>query len=358
MMIAATAEPPLSLLLEPIANDHPCGQSLRYSEIYDQIREARREEDDNLPQGVWKIETKKADWGQVVFLCQEALLHRTKDLQIAAWLTEAWLHLDGIGGLAQGLELIVELTKNFWQDIHPQISKAGYELRLVPYEWINTRISEECQYVHISVPSAKSTFPHRLLDFNEAQRLELIAQKNPSQEFGQPPELSRHKVSLGIEQTPTAFYQHMDECCLMCLKLIEILEEELRFHLEGEAPTFYRLREKVEAVQRFANHILNGRGEKKEKKKSGIMDVFFSRPSKKPLSNPIESREQAYGILGEVATYLERIEPHSPTPYLIRRAIVWGGMNLPQVFADTLTNGKDLSLLLDILNIEKNQQGE
>jgi hypothetical protein len=116
------------------------------------------------------------------------------------------------------------------------------------------------------------------------------------------------------------------------------------------------LREKVEGVQRFANHILNDRGEKKEKKKSGVKDVFLSRPSKKSFSGPIESREQAYGVLGEVAAYLERIEPHSPTPYLIRRAIAWGGMNLPQVFADTLTNGKDLSLLLDILNIEKNPE--
>lgn len=355
-MTSSASESHLSLFLKPISKEDPCGESLRYSELYDQIREARREEDDHLPQGVWKAEIKKADWDQVASLCQEILHHRTKDLQIAAWLTEAWLHLEGISGLMRGLELILGLTRNFWNNIHPQINKAGYELRIVPYEWINTRLSEECQYIFISGPSDRNAPPNRLLDFNEAQRLDLLTQKNSSQGVSQlagSPQGSHHKVSLSIDKTPTAFYQYMDDCCALSLTLIAELEEELRFHLEGEAPTFYRLREKVEGLQRFANHVLHNRGKKKEKKKSNLVKAPGLRPPKESLSRSIESREQAYSILGEVASYLERIEPHSPTPYLIRRAIAWGGMSLPQVFADTLMNGKDLSLLFDILNIEK-----
>lgn len=354
------SEPNLSLLLEPISSVDPCGESLRYSELYDQIREARREDDDKLPQGIWKTEIKKADWDQVDRLCQEALKTRSKDLQIAAWLTEAWLHLEGISGLARGLELILGLSRTFWDAIHPQMNNVGYELRLGPYEWMNMRLSEECQHVLISMPSDRSVLPSRLLDFNEVQRLELLTQKSPSQgtlQSVESPQISRNKISLSIEKTPTAFYQYMNESSSFSLKLIADLEEELRFQLEGEAPTFYRLREKIEGIQRFVGHILDNRGEKKKVKKLVTTEVPCARPSKKPSSGAIESREQAYSILGEVAAYLERIEPHSPTPYLIRRAIAWGGMSLPQVFADTLTNGKDLSLLLDVLNIEKHQQG-
>lgn len=353
------SEPNLALLLEPISTNDPCGESLRYSEIYDQIREARREDDDNLPQGIWKTEIKKADWDQVDRLCQEALKHRTKDLHIAAWLTEAWLHLEGIGGLARGLELILGLTQNFWKTIHPQMNNAAYELRLVPYEWMNTRLSEDCQYVFISVPSDRTSLPSRLIDFNEAQRFEFLGKKNPSQETqpsSESPKVSLKKISLSIEQTPTAFYRYVEESCTRSLKLMIELEEALRLALGGEAPTFYRLREKVGAVQRFVNHILDNRAAKKGKKKLEVVDAPLSRPIKKSFSGPIESREQAYGILGEVAAYLESIEPHSPTPYLIRRAISWGGMSLSQVFADTLTNGKDLSLLLDVLDVEKNQK--
>lgn len=361
MILSPVSKSNFSFLLNPISKDNPCGESLRYSEIYDQIREARREDNDNLPQGVWKTEIKKADWDQVDRLCQEALENRTKDLQIAAWLTEAYLHLEGMGGLVRGLELILELTRNFWETIHPQIEASGIELRLIPYEWMNRHLSEKCQYSLISMPADRAHLPKRLIDFNEAQRLEMVSKKTTSHDDPQSSESSPeslNKISLSIEQTPTAFYEYMNENCALSLKRIVELEIELRSHLQEEAPTFYRLKEKIEALQRFAGHILKTRGKKKEKKKTGILGIPFSLSSKKTYASSIESREQAYNILGDVAAYLEGIEPHSPTPYLIRRAISWGSMSLPQVFADTITNGNDLSLLLDVLNVEKNQSGK
>ena len=36
------------------------------------------------------------------------------------------------------------------------------------------------------------------------------------------------------------------------------------------------------------------------------------------------TREQAYATLEAVADFLARTEPHSPTPYLIRRPVNWG----------------------------------
>lgn len=358
MSAHGSLEPNLSLLLEPIPGKNPCGEALRYTEVYDHIKEARREEDEKLPQGIWRFEIKKADWEQVERLCQEALKNRSKDLQIAAWLTEAWLHLEGIGGLARGLELILGLTRNFWDEIHPQMDEGGYELRIIPYEWINTRLSEDSQCILISSSSDRTALSYRLIDFSDANRLELSAKRNPSQGSAQPSETkqpSLAKISLSIDQTPTAFYRYMDESCALALKLMVELEEELRLHLTAEAPTFYRLREKVEAAQRFAAHVLDERGEKKgtPKTEPETPPQERSLSHKKAFAGSIENREQAYTILREVATYLQRIEPHSPTPYLIHRAISWGDMSLSQVLADTLSKGQDLSLFLDILNVKK-----
>ncbi|MBY0501317.1 MAG: type VI secretion system protein TssA [Alphaproteobacteria bacterium] len=349
-------EPKISLFLDPIPGKNPCGESLRYTNVYDLIREARREDDDKLPQGVWKSEIKKADWDQVDRLCQDALKTRSKDIQLASWLAEAWLHLEGMGGLARGLELIIELTRKYWDNLYPQMDKAGCELRIVPYEWINTRISEEVQCVLISMPPDRSALSYRLLDFNEASRRELSTKKGPSQGGNQQQEARRPslaKINLSIDQTPTVFYRYMDESCVLSLTRMNELEDELRDHMGGDAPGFYRLREKVEAVQRFARHILHERGEKKDAKKAMINTETQVSPKKRSTLGPIETREQAYAILGEVATYLQQIEPHSPTPYLIRRAIAWGGMSLSEVVEDSFNNGRDLSLLLDILNVKK-----
>ena len=42
----------LELILQPISDELPSGESLRYSGLYDEISEARRA-DDNLNQGDW-----------------------------------------------------------------------------------------------------------------------------------------------------------------------------------------------------------------------------------------------------------------------------------------------------------------
>ena len=79
-------------LLQPIAGENPAGESLRYEGTYDRIAEARREDDPKLSQGIYKSAHKRADWVTVSGVCIEALTTRTKDLQIAGWLLEAWLH--------------------------------------------------------------------------------------------------------------------------------------------------------------------------------------------------------------------------------------------------------------------------
>jgi type VI secretion system protein ImpA len=187
--------------------------------------------------------------------------------------------------------------------------------------------------------------------------LDSSAKKNPTgsahQTEGKHPPLN--KISSSIHQTPTAYYRHLDKSCSHALKLMTDLEEELRLHLGEEAPTFYRLKEKVEGVQRFADQILDTRGDKKGGKNPLLTDLSPPRSLKKSFTGPIENREQAYAILGEVASYLERIEPHSPTPYLIHRYFV-GEMNLSQVVSTVINEDGNISLLLDILKVKKEQQ--
>ena len=104
--------PTLAELLEPIAGESPAGVNLRYDPVYDQVKQARIEEAD-VPQGEWRIERKTADFALVLKLAGDALARRSKDLQLAAWFTEAKLRREGIGGLTEGLELMRELIERF-----------------------------------------------------------------------------------------------------------------------------------------------------------------------------------------------------------------------------------------------------
>jgi predicted component of type VI protein secretion system len=70
-------------------------------------------------------------------------------------------------------------------------------------------------------------------------------------------------------------------------------------------------------------------------------------------SGPILSRDDAYRRLAEAADYLARTEPHSPTPYLVRRAIAWGGMRLEDLLPELVRNSNELGEICRLLQIEK-----
>src|SRR5690349_5826974 len=100
----APPDPLTDGLLRSIEGPNPSGVNLRYDPIYDKIKEARREED-QPPPGLTDRDRKLADNPQVIKITTGLLTHRSKDLHLAAWLTEALLKQNGFRGLKQGLSI-------------------------------------------------------------------------------------------------------------------------------------------------------------------------------------------------------------------------------------------------------------
>ena len=67
----------------------------------------------------------------------------------------------------------------------------------------------------------------------------------------------------------------------------------------------------------------------------------------------VQSREEAYQALEALADYLGQIEPHSPTPYLIRRAVSWGRMPLPELMQEILREEGDLNRMTTLLGLNR-----
>jgi type VI secretion system ImpA family protein len=134
-----TAMPLRDGLLNPIPGDNPSGKTLRYDPVYDKIREARREED-VLPQGDWSREVKKSDYPLVIKLATEALSTKSKDLQLAAWLTEAIMSRDHVAGLQDGLDLLRGFMETFWDTLYPEIDDGDLEFRAAPLAWVGSKL--------------------------------------------------------------------------------------------------------------------------------------------------------------------------------------------------------------------------
>lgn len=140
-------------LLDPISADHPVGIDLRFSPEWDRIKEARRA-DDSLDSGKWaKKERKVADWSLVQQLAKTMLRERSKDLQLAMWLTEANIKLLGFRGLSDGLQLVREFMVQYWdKGLYPPM-EDGPEDRAGPLQWLNDKLVDSITAIPITVRS-------------------------------------------------------------------------------------------------------------------------------------------------------------------------------------------------------------
>ena len=133
----------LATLLAPISKDAPAGADLRkdYSpnSLYYRLRDARAEAraaeravDAGTTEGA-----PSPQWRPVRDLAIEALSTQSKDLEIAAWLTEALLRGDGLVGLTAGFQLMAGLAENFWDSFFPESEEDGLAGRLAPVAGLN-----------------------------------------------------------------------------------------------------------------------------------------------------------------------------------------------------------------------------
>ena len=74
----------LADMLQPISADQPSGLSLRDSDVYQRIQQARLEDDNSTPRGVWAFDMRRADWNTVYELASSAIRDRSKDIQLAS----------------------------------------------------------------------------------------------------------------------------------------------------------------------------------------------------------------------------------------------------------------------------------
>jgi type VI secretion system protein ImpA len=69
------------------------------------------------------------------------------------------------------------------------------------------------------------------------------------------------------------------------------------------------------------------------------------------------SRAEAYRRLAEAADLLERLEPHSPIPYLVRRAVELGALPFPQLMKALIRDDNVLSGMNRELGIKDESSG-
>jgi type VI secretion system protein ImpA len=64
-------------------------------------------------------------------------------------------------------------------------------------------------------------------------------------------------------------------------------------------------------------------------------------------------RAKLYTSLSRMADQLAQLEPHSPVPYLIRRAVAWGALDTAQLYSEVFVRCGGQINIFELLGLEE-----
>jgi type VI secretion system protein ImpA len=350
----------ISQLLEPISEQAPCGQDLRYEPEFDRLRELRREDDTSLPTGVWQSSIKRAQWPELEKLTTSLLLERSKDLMLSAWLGEAWLHQDGLEGLPGSLALVAGLCERYPEHLHPQAEDGDQSWRVIPLEWLARRYAEVLLTRVPLFEPRSNEFDSLCLDAWRRLQLQQV-QASDSKTAKTSAENARNeqkKLTEQIRATPLSFWLRSQGTLLLSQQHLQRLEVWSDAYLGNQAPGFKALQDVIEALLTLVQEFIAMHPRKPTPAPVEIPTVAALSPADVPpviaapqvFSEPA-NREEAYRQLLLIAEYLARTEPHSPVPYLIKRGVEWGNKPLSELLGELISADAESRRLWTLLGV-------
>jgi type VI secretion system ImpA family protein len=347
----------LERVLTPISSREACGPFVRNGFPYDAIREARRQ-DDGFDQGAWTTTRKKPDWAEVTRLSLEALYEQTKDLRIAASLLESLSHQHGLAGVAEGMSVLVCLCDAFWDSIHPGGPEGDdAEARVAVFEWINERLPIELRLLPLTMPAGAEHRAQTFDDYERALRLQNGQRQDPRQSRGKP-KAESSDFQATVTATPVHHFRDLESHAAAAVEQCDALTAILDRTLGTQAPSLMGLRDMQVRLQAWLRNAIGARPVEAIEPAGDPSLTSGDVPAEAfelPFDSVIRSRWEAYRMLSDAAEFLSRTEPHSPVPYLVRRAILWGSMNLEELLGEVIRNDAERKEVFRLLQIEESR---
>jgi type VI secretion system protein ImpA len=363
----------IDALLAPLDGGDGAGTDLRqdyaptaiYQKLRDARADARAEERDRDGRG----ETESAvanGWRDVRRLATTALETKTKDFEIAAWLTEALVRFDGLAGLGAGARLLTGLLAQHWDAGHPQPDEDGLEGRAAPLGGL-------------AGGDADGTVMQAL------RRTPLF--QRPS---GEPLGLYQYEASLetaGIADEQRREQRHAQgvipfdtiasEAPFGRAALRGVIaratsaradwtafETGLEARFGADAPPTRRVGALLDRVIEVATKLGGAPEEQATPGQDGPVAEGVSAPGAgaSPITGAttlgiavpagsLANREQALAALEQIASFFRKTEPHSFLAYTLTDAVRRGRMPLPELLAEVLADETARTAMLTALGI-------
>lgn len=348
----------------------------QWQETYYELKDARNSARDNerkIQLGYTDLTTTPL-WESVVNHAQNILNANIYDLEVAVWLTEASFRIQGLDGLNNGFDIILDLITDHWENLNPMPDEDGLSTRLISLYGLNG-IESEGSLIQplreIMITNSDSDDNYYYAEYKNSLALEKKSEHKSN------PESLYKKIQKSSQLTNNEFYSDLKNSLNTALeKYTNIIELLDKLCLQDSPPSSYiktTLKELLECVSylyqdqtsepkteqniEINSESKNGASKNKSKSKPKLSNKKSS--NKKNIADiteistvqyeehdqedqikaiPIKSREHALDLLQVISDYFTKTEPHSPLPFLINRTIKWGNMALPELLAEMITD--------------------
>lgn len=339
-------------LLAPIEGDNPAGSDLREdsspTSVYYQLKDARSaaraaERSSEMDEDQASI---AEPWYSILELAPEVLSTQAKDLEVAAWLTEALLRTAGLAGLRDGFRLIREMTEGFWDGLYPAEDEDGVETKVAPLTGLNGEGADGTLIQplrKIEIAQSQSSGSFAFWQFEQASELSAIADEAKRQARISAGATTMDTLERAVADTPTAYYVDLVEDAGASLEQFMAMNAAFDERCGADGPPVSNIRELLTTIQDQVRFLAKDKLAPLETVETvgdaagdGAADGAASGAPSPGAAGEINGREDAFRILLKVADYFRRTEPHSVIPYTLQEIVRRGRLSLPDLISELI----------------------
>jgi type VI secretion system protein ImpA len=285
-------------------------------------------------------ETSKKSWNLILAQGPPLIKSVAKDLEVAAWVTEAALRVHHLAGLRDGLRCTAELVDRYWDEVFPLPDEDGLETRLAPLAGLSGGDTEGrliTPLKKIALTEGDDPPPIAFWQYERA------ANSTSNKAAGG---VTVAAFETALRRSSPEYIRGLTQDAHACLDAAVWLEAALEARCASEAPSFSRLRETLSQIL----GALRAHSGVAAEEASAASEPAVAEPeaaaapgetsiAAAPAYGPILDRQGAFRQLEELAAFFRRTEPHSPIAYAIENLVRRGRMSFPELVEELIADG-------------------
>jgi type VI secretion system protein ImpA len=253
------------------------------------------------------------------------------------------VRLHGAAGIRDGFQLLRRIVEECWDRVHPPIEEDDPEVRAGPFNWLDDK-DRGCR------------FPVTL------RLVPLIGRDKERYSWQQWKESQGPKATVtGAEIDKAINASSREQCALVVDDLtlawqeLDLLVNLLNAKMGSYTPGLGSVRESLRECRGLAEQVLQKKGGPKAATPTPAQNVSEAVPevtNDSMVEKKMVTRADVFAKIAEAADVLKQLEPHSPIPYLLYRAVELGAQPFPELMKNLILNADVLKLMNRELGIK------